>query len=450
MNWCATSWNSAIDMGNNGKEMPQEQSAYFTFHSDEVQEIMGRQPAWILRWGITVLLLILSGIGVACCFIRYPQTVSAAVSLTSGNPPSDLVAKYTGTLDSIYVHDGSTVKKGQLLALVANAAEYGDVLLAEEFLSDSAATTPPEGWARYALGDIQSAWISYIAALSDYADYSRIDQIGHKKSLLARQVRRTKEYCRKLEAQRTSMVKDYELEQASSNRDSILFSRKAISQSEYDNARKAFLAKQTSLVAFDATMASAHLERFQLEQQITELETQRISEVAEYKRRISQARNTLAGQIAQWKEHYAIVAPYDGTVSLQNVWSRGQHVSAGDLIASVSPEGGMTVLGRLKVPSAGFGKVEAGQEVNIKLNDFPFMEYGILKGEVASISKVPENTEVGLCYTVVVSFPNGLNSTYRKEFPFVQEMDGTAEIITEDMRLIEQFFQPIRSLFANQ
>lgn len=437
-------------MEENGKEILQEHRTYSTFHSDEVQEIMGRQPAWILRWGITVLILILTGIIVACYFIKYPQTVTAAVTLTSDNPPSDLVAKYTGTLDSVYVNDGASVRKGQLLALVANAANYGDVIRAEAFLADSTAATPPDEWPRYELGEIQPAWISYIAAMSDYADYTRIDQIGSKKTLLAGQVWRAKEYYRKLEAQRETIVKDYELEQASSSRDSILLSRRAISQAEFDNSRKAFLAKQNSLAAFDATMASAHLSRLQLEQQILELETQRTTEVAEYERRISQARNTLSGQIAQWKEHYAVIAPYDGTVSLQNVWNRGQHVSAGDLIASVSSECGMVVQGRLKVPSAGFGKVEAGQEVNIKLNGFPFMEYGILKGEVASISNVPENTDAGLCYTVVVSLPKGLESTYRKEFPFVQDMDGSAEIITEDMRLIEQFIRPIRSLFVNR
>lgn len=71
------------------------------------------------------------------------------------------------------------------------------------------------------------------------------------------------------------------------------------------------------------------------------------------------------------------------------------------------------------------------------------MEYGMLKGVVASISKVPENTENGLCYTVVMSLPKGLESTYHKEFPFVQDMDGTAEIITEDMRFIELFIRPM-------
>ena len=32
----------------------------------------------------------------------------------------------------------------------------------------------------------------------------------------------------------------------------------------------------------------------------------------------------------------------------------------------------------------------------------------------------------------------------------IQQMDGTAEIITEDMRLISRFVQPIVSLFKNR
>ncbi len=432
------------------KEIMHVQQVNSSFHSDDVQEVMGRQPSWILRWGITVLILILSGIIAACCFIKYPQSVVAAITLTSENPPSDLVAKYTGTLDTVFVCDGASVKKGQLLALVANAADYVDVLRAESFIADSTTAIPLEEWPHYDLGEIQPSWVNYIAALSDYADYVRIDQIGNKKILLSGLVWRAKEHYHILEAQRKTLVRDYELEQVSLARDSILLSRMVISQAEYDISLKNFLAKQNSLAAFDATMASAQLSRLQLEQQIMELETQRRTEVAEYERRITQARSTLSSQIAQWKEHYAIIAPYSGTVSLQNVWNRGQHVSAGELIASVSPDGEMVVQGRLKVPSAGFGKIKAGQEVNVKLNGFPFMEYGILKGEVTSISKVPEKSNSGLYYTVVVSLPNGLNSTYHKGFPFVQNMDGSAEIITEDMRLIEQFIRPIRSLFVNQ
>ena len=34
--------------------------------------------------------------------------------------------------------------------------------------------------------------------------------------------------------------------------------------------------------------------------------------------------------------------------------------------------------------------------------------------------------------------PKGLETSYKKQIPFQQEMTGTADIITEDLRLIER------------
>ena len=430
----------------------EEQGTYSTFHSDEVQEILGRRPAWILRWGITIIILILLGIIVACYFIKYPQTVTAAITLTSDNPPSDLAAKATGILDSVYVSDGETIVKGQLLALIASAARFEDIVQAEDLLKAGEPFSGKDiaGFSSLRLGDLQQGWVEYLSVCSDYDDYLRIDQIGRKKALLAEQVRGAREYYGRLETQRELLAEDLKYEMRSLERDSVMFRENYISQAEYENALKSYLSKKNSLAGFDASMTSALLSRLQTEQQILELETQKVMETSEYERRIAQSRNTLLGQLALWKEQYAVIAPYDGVVSLQNVWGKGQRVSIGDIIASIAPSDGTTVIGRLKVPSSGFGKVEVGQEVNIRLYGFPYLEFGILKGMVASISSVPENTQEGLTYTVDVTLPDGLESTYHKVFPFVQNMDGSADIITDDMRLIEQFVRPIRSLFVNR
>ena len=158
--------------------------------------------------------------------------------------------------------------------------------------------------------------------------------------------------------------------------------------------------------------------------------------------------------IDEWKEQYAVIAPMDGIVSLQGYWSKGQHVTVGSALASIVPEKETEVIGRMEVPSAGFGKVETGQTVNVKLNGFPYMEYGVLKGTIRSISSVPASVQTAtgttIAYTVEVVFPEGMRTTYEKELPMIQQMDGTGEIITEDMRLIEQFIQPVVSLFKNR
>jgi hypothetical protein len=40
-----------------------------------------------------------------------------------------------------------------------------------------------------------------------------------------------------------------------------------------------------------------------------------------------------------------------------------------------------------------------------------------------------------------------LNIYIKLAMPIIQQMDGQGEIITKDMRLIEQFLQPVRALF---
>ena len=158
---------------------------------------------------------------------------------------------------------------------------------------------------------------------------------------------------------------------------------------------------------------------------------QRENEVAEYERTIGQLRQQLLAAIAQWKEQYAVIAPMDGIVSLQGYWSKGQHVTVGSALASIVPEKETEVIGRMEVPSAGFGKVETGQTVNVKLNGFPYMEYGVLKGTIRSISSVPASVQTAtgttIAYTVEVVFPEGMRTTYDKELPMIQQMDGRAK-----------------------
>ena len=416
---------------------------------------MGRKPAWILRWGITILISLILAFVLCCYFIRYPQTITAYITLTSDYPPADLAAKASGIIDSVFVSNGEPVKKDQLLAMISNAADYRDIAFAEDFISREGDGVPELSGnelvelQKLNLGNIQSDWISYLSACYNYSDYLRIDQNGKKRKLLAEQVQGAKTYYGKLEKQRSTVVDALVFEKKSLERDSILHVKQAISDQEYETAQKSYASMRNSLAGFDAEMTSAYLNRLQLEQQILELGTQGKIEENEYLRLISQARSRFQGSLALWKEQYAIIAPYDGVVSLQNVWNRGQHITNGEIIASVSATEGAAVKGRLKVPSLGFGKIEKGQTVNIKLSGFPYLEFGILRGKVEAISSVPELTENGLLYTIDVSLPNGLESTYHKTFPFVQNMDGSAEIVTEDMRLIEQFVRPIRSLFLN-
>jgi HlyD family secretion protein len=90
--------------------------------------------------------------------------------------------------------------------------------------------------------------------------------------------------------------------------------------------------------------------------------------------------------------------------------------------------------------------VAINQRVNIKIDNFPYLQYGMIKGVVRNISLVPDNQE----YTVEVDLPEGLTTYYKIEIPFKQEMQGTAEILTDERRLLERIISPIRAIISQQ
>ena len=136
-------------------------------------------------------------------------------------------------------------------------------------------------------------------------------------------------------------------------------------------------------------------------------------------------------------------SPIDGTITFTKIWSVNQNVVTGDKVVTIIPEKTSKIIGKLTIPISGSGKVKTGQKVNIKLINYPYMEFGMIEGKIKSISLIPSDNT----YMAEVEFPEGLKTNYNKQIKFSQEMQGSAEIITADIRLIERLFNPIKSLF---
>lgn len=426
------------------------------FHSTEAQQIMGKAPSWVIRWGITVLFAIFAGILLGCYFIKYPELVKAPVEITTLNPPVDLIARYDGLIDTIAVQNGQPVRKGELIAVLSNPADYHASIRVEELLEASFAEPLTQAvqqeWIgrEYPLGTVQPAFADFQRQALAYRQYLSTSHIAHKKQLLEEQIAKNRQYYLRLQEQRGLMSRDNAYERENLRRDSMLHAEAVISEADYTVSRRNMLGKENSLKGFDATLASTELGIIQTQQQLVELSLQEQNEVAEYERNINASRQQLLSQIALWREQYVICSPADGVVSLLNYWTKNQRIPIGERLATIIPGGEMRVIGRMKVPTAGFGKVDQGQGVNVKLNGWPYMEYGVLKGIVHSISAVPDQANNMPVYIVELQFPGGMLTSYGKELPLIQKMDGEGEIITEDKRLIERFIDPIVSLFKNR
>jgi HlyD family secretion protein len=104
------------------------------------------------------------------------------------------------------------------------------------------------------------------------------------------------------------------------------------------------------------------------------------------------------------------------------------------------------MVGKISLPTEGAGKVTKGNQVNIQFDNYPHLEYGMVKGIVSNISRVPDKN----FYTVEVELPYGLRTYYGREILFHQNMQGQAEILTDKRRMLHRVLDPIKSSITKQ
>ena len=155
----------------------------------------------------------------------------------------------------------------------------------------------------------------------------------------------------------------------------------------------------------------------------------------------------LKALIQSWEMSYVLMSPVDGKITFTRYWVSNQNVQAGEEVFTVIPVSESQLIGKAMLPVARSGKVKTGQKVNIRLDNFPDSEFGMLKGVVQNISLVPTTASGVTYYVVEIALPDGLHTNYKKELPCMPNMQGVADIITENMSLLARFVMPKKRFF---
>lgn len=144
-----------------------------------------------------------------------------------------------------------------------------------------------------------------------------------------------------------------------------------------------------------------------------------------------------------------VVAPRAGTVQGLTVFDRGDVVQAGSVLALVVPSEDALVL-RAAVASEGIAFLRDGQPVRIKLDAYPFQDFGVLLGELSRIAgdttRRQEDTLGAAPYRVDVRVPGEPRSTAGVPVRLRPGMTGTAEFVVRRERLISALMRPLRGV----
>ena len=417
--------------------------------SEEVQEILTKVPHWMIRWGNVLFLFLILLLFALSWIIKYPDVVISEVILTTENPPQKEYAKVTGKIDTIFVRNSDNVSDQQPLAILENTANYKDVFFLKSIIDTIQIQKhsfyfPIDELPILFLGEIDAALSTFETNYIQYVLNKELKPFTNVALANKTTTSELNRQLRNLRAQKVLHKQELEFKKKDLSRSQILFEKGVISEQNYETKQLEYL--QAERIYKNMVSSISQLREAISNSENTSKGTE-ISSIREEKvllKKVIQSFNQLQKSIKDWEIKYVLSSKMDGNVSFLNYWSENQTVNQGDLVFTIIPNVNSSFIAKLKTPAQNLGKVKVEQNVNIKLHNYPDYEFGVLKGTVTTISKISNKDGI---YTIDVSLPETLITSYNKEIEFKQEMQGVAEIITEDLRLIERVFYQFKKIF---
>jgi len=334
-----------------------------------------------------------------------------------------------GVIDEVFVEEGETVEKGQLLArirmerILTSGSDMNEAILSELVKQK----------------DILHRNLSNQSALAKVQSEKLVSQINNTEFQLS-QAKKQLSLLKERVSLSENRLKDTQ----------ALIEKGFASQSDLERVRDTLLAIQQQaedlegrVLSQNESLSQLKFEKQQLPFTQQDAESQLRSQLANINQQITQA---------SAQQSYDVRSNRSGRVS-------GLMVKPGMIAQSTTPL--MTILpieaaleAVLLVPSRAFGFVQQGQNTRIRYQAFPYERFGIYHGNIESVSKsilLPNEANLPVVlrepvYQVVVELKEQNAKAYGASVPLQAGMLLEADIMVDSRTLFEWLFEPLYTI----
>ncbi len=412
----------------------------------EIDDLIGTPPGRLLRSGITMLFLAFSLLVSMAFVLRYPDKIYAPAVITSEEPPIDVLIPLSARLDTLLTVNGALVDEDQILAYMESTAKRWDLRELEEFSTRllqaddqsclSMFTLPERRWN---LGDLQPAGEQLLQLVREHCLITskinpsiQIASIDHELDNLEALARHMRSEQRLLNAELLLITRDVK-------RYGTLLQAGVISEREYELK----LSDSLSLAKQYHTVAGSQIRN---DIRISQLRALRVEKSEQYQDilitkwlEILDQASEIRALITSWDFGHAIRASVAGKVILPLGTEERQLRSEGDYFCSIVPVRKSNLIARARLPSYNRGKLIRGNKVLLRLDAYPYKEYGSVTTALSYLSPLPRRDEqLGTTYEARIDLPGELVTDNGFEVPYHPNMVAELVCITEDRSLAKR------------
>jgi multidrug resistance efflux pump len=414
--------------------------------NEEIQEILGTPPGWILRFGTLIFLIIIVLLFWLSYWIQYPDVVESEIIVSFNDPPTKLISPKSGFLNELHSKHNQRVRKGQLLISYNSEANYLDVLSLYEKLIQVKPTIPSSILSlsltdNFSIGELQKYLFQFLDKQKQYNLRTKgIVEVTNKtdkqKQIIS--LENGIQYSLNL---KDNLVIQIDNTQIQIKNEEAMVKMDKLSQSELNKTKDKLTVLITNLNATEAEIKDKQFKISNLKSDLVNLKVgnEQGREVALLE--MNAAFLQLKSNVSTWISLHLIISPSEGTVQVTNKFLKsGQYVNKDEPLLMVIPPQSTKMKGIMNIPFTESGNIKKNQTVLVRLNSYPSSKYGIIKGKVATSSSIALEDNEKLVSPVTVYFSKGLVTTTGYKVSTKKELSGTARIITQNKRFIQRLF----------
>ncbi len=410
--------------------------------SEFFQDILDKIPSKITAWGNTAILIIFLLIALGLKFIKYPDVISSVAVITTEKPPVEIYSRTSGRVTHLFKNDQEKVQKGDWIILLNNSADYKQVVKAIELVEK---IDPIDFWKSLNtmdfeeltnLGDLQSSYFQFHKSVEEFKLFAQLNSQYRQLDINSRREENLGSLQQKLSNQLSMLKEELSLVKLDYDRTMKLQSEGYVTKIELEQKEIAYLKMTGRVEELNVNLLNIQLQKETLEKENTSLDVEKNDTYFKLRSNVLQYYNNFLFELSEWQNKYVLSSPIDGTLNLYDVRNNDQFLAQEQKVFTITPDKAQNYFAIVKLPVSNSGKVRTGQSCVIQLHNYPYTEFGMLKGTIQSISIAPKEG----FYSVKVKLPNQLLTTTNKQLQSKSELTGVAEIIIEDLTLFDRLF----------
>jgi len=433
--------------------MPQEERdiIYNLQSQEEISELIGNAPSWLLRSGIGMIAFASIMIFAACAFIKYPDKFQGRGILTSSNPPIEIVSNSSGYLQNILVKNQDMIQAGQELFYIENTGSKEDVAKLETWFKQFEAASSLTQIQQLSipsnlqLGPVQSDYTAITSKFNEFKQAITNGIVSQETNNLTKEIENIEKLNISQNKRKEMLKEEIALLEESLERSQELYKNGLTSLDKLEQSKKDLIQKKGIYQGMEKEIINNDIRIGNLDLEKIKLGKNRKDLIGNYKLDLASLISNTQNKIQDWSKEYSIDSKIAGEIVFKTKLAENKFIDENEVLASVIPKLNAGKFLSIQAPISNIGKIEVGQKILIKFDAYPYKEFGIVESKVYSIGKIPELVGDGNSfYEIKALLDDEITSDYGKEIPFKPGMTANVDIITENKtiasRILNQLF----------